>query len=44
MYIKHAWGGPEEQEAERKAGNPFAKDWQDEGQKIVEQMASLFEI
>jgi hypothetical protein len=30
------WGGPAEQEAERKAGNPFAKNWQDEAQKIVE--------
>jgi len=29
-YIKLAWGGPGEQEAERKAGNPFAKNWQDE--------------
>lgn len=35
-YIKLAWGGPAEQEAERKAGNPFAKDWQDEAQKILE--------
>jgi hypothetical protein len=43
-YIKHAWGGPEEQEAECKAGNPFAKYWQDEAQKIGEQTASLFEI
>jgi hypothetical protein len=28
-YIKHAWGGPEEQAAEIAAGNPDAKDWQD---------------
>ena len=35
-YIKLAWGGPEEQEAERKAGNPFAKNWQDEARKILE--------
>ena len=35
-YIKVAWGRPAEQEAEREAGNPFAKDWQDEAQKILE--------
>jgi hypothetical protein len=35
-YIKMAWGGPEEQEAEIKAGNIHAKDWQDEARKIVE--------
>ncbi len=35
-YIKLAWGGPEEQAAEIEAGNPDAKDWQDEARKIVE--------
>jgi hypothetical protein len=38
MYIKLAWGGPAEQEAEHEAGNPFAKDWQDEAWKILENM------
>jgi len=37
-YIEIAWGGPVEQEAERKAGNPRAKDWQDEARKILEHM------
>lgn len=36
-YIKLAWGGPEEQAAEIKAGNLDAKDWQDEARQIVEQ-------
>lgn len=31
-----AWGGPEEQQKEREAGNPRAKDWHDEALKIVE--------
>jgi len=35
-YIKIVWGGPAEQEAECKAGNPHAKDWQDEAKKILE--------
>jgi hypothetical protein len=35
-YIKLAWGGPHEQKAEREAGNPFAKNWQDEALQIVE--------
>jgi hypothetical protein len=35
-YIKLAWGGPEEQAVEIEAGNPNAKDWQDEARKIVE--------
>ena len=30
------WGGRAEQEAERKAGNLLAKNWQDEAQKILE--------
>ncbi|KAF5374133.1 hypothetical protein D9615_008888 [Tricholomella constricta] len=36
QYIKLAWGGPDEQEAEKEAGNEDAKDWQDEARKIVE--------
>jgi hypothetical protein len=39
-YIKHAWGGPEEQAIERAAGNYDAKDWQDEARKIVESTVS----
>ena len=30
VYIKLAWGGEVEQAAERDAGNPHAKNWQDE--------------
>jgi hypothetical protein len=30
------WGGPEEQAAERAAGNPNAVDWCDEALKVVE--------
>ena len=41
-YIKLSWGGPEEKEAEIKAGNPHAKDWQDEARKIVEKNVSHF--
>jgi hypothetical protein len=37
-YIKLAWGGAKEQEAERKAGNRHAKNWQDEARKILENM------
>ena len=42
MYIKLAWGGAEEQEAECKAGNPDAKNWQDEAHKILEGMVHYF--
>ena len=35
-YIKMAWGGPDERDAEIRAGNIHAKDWQDEARKIVE--------
>jgi hypothetical protein len=35
-YIKLAWGGAEEQQAEIAAGNFDAKDWQSEAQVIVE--------
>lgn len=31
-----AWGGPEEQRQEQRAGNPNAKDWHDEALKILE--------
>ena len=41
-YIKMAWGGPEEQEAEITAGNVHAKDWQDEARKIVEKTVGHF--
>jgi hypothetical protein len=39
-YIKHAWGGPEEQAKEKAAGNPNAKNWHDEARQIVEQTVS----
>jgi hypothetical protein len=43
-YIKLAWGGAEEQAAEREAGNKHAKNWQEEALKIVEKAVStLFE-
>jgi hypothetical protein len=35
-YIKLAWGGAKEQDEERAAGNPHAKNWQDEAQKVLE--------
>jgi hypothetical protein len=41
-YIKLAWGGAEEQARDRAAGNPNAKNWQDEARKIVENTVSLF--
>ena len=37
-YIEIAWGGPVEQDAECNGGNPHAKDWQDEAQKILKHM------
>jgi hypothetical protein len=39
-YIKLAWGGEEEQAAERAAGNRYAKNWQDEARKVVEREVS----
>jgi len=39
-YIKLAWGGPEEKEAEIARGNSQAKDWQDEARQIVENTVS----
>lgn len=41
-YIKMAWGGPEERDAEIEAGNVHAKDWQDEARKIVEKTVGHF--
>jgi hypothetical protein len=35
-YIKLAWGGAEEQDKERAAGNQQAKNWQDEAKKVLE--------
>jgi hypothetical protein len=39
-YIKLAWGGAEEQAADRAAGNKHAKNWQDEARKVVEREVS----
>jgi hypothetical protein len=39
-YIKLAWGGAEEQAAER-AGDRSAKNWQEEALKIVENTVSI---
>ena len=36
QYIQKAWGGAEEQAAERAAGNKNTKNWHDEALKIVE--------
>ena len=38
-----AWGGEEEQAAEKAAGNRFAKNWQDEAVKVLETMVSTSE-
>ncbi|KAM6501439.1 hypothetical protein JOM56_004453, partial [Amanita muscaria] len=35
-YIKMAWGGEKEQQAERDEGNLNAKNWQDEARKVLE--------
>ena len=35
-YIKLAWGGAEEQAAEKATGNLSAKNWQDEALKVLE--------
>jgi hypothetical protein len=40
-YIKLAWGGAEEQAAERAAGDRSAKNWQEEALKIVENTVSI---
>jgi hypothetical protein len=41
-YIKLAWGGPTEQEAEIAAGNPDARDWHDEAKILVEKTVRCF--
>jgi hypothetical protein len=43
-YIKLAWGGAEEQAAEIAAGNQFAKNWQDEAQKVLEKEVIVLRI
>jgi hypothetical protein len=40
-YFKLKWGGAEEQEEERRNGNPHAKNWQDEARKILESTVSI---
>ena len=35
-----AWGGAEEQEAERRKWNFLAKNWQDEAEKVLERTVS----
>ena len=37
-----AWGGPDEQEAERVGGNPNAKNWHDEALKVVEEAMQVY--
>jgi hypothetical protein len=39
-YIKHSWGGPNEQAAEIANGNIEPRDWQDEANIIVEKTVS----
>jgi hypothetical protein len=39
-YIKLAWGGPEEQAAERAAGNHNAKNWHEEALGVIENAVS----
>ncbi|KAF9222249.1 hypothetical protein BS17DRAFT_639695, partial [Gyrodon lividus] len=34
-YIKMVWGGPEEQAAERAAGNPGARNWHNKALQVV---------
>ena len=36
-----AWGGAEEREEEKAAGNAYAKDWQDEARKLLECMVRI---
>jgi hypothetical protein len=40
QYIKHAWGGAEEQAAEWASGNQNAKNWQEEAMGVVEKAVS----
>jgi hypothetical protein len=39
-YIEMTWGGAEEQVAERDAGDPWAKNWQDKAQQVLESAVS----
>lgn len=39
-YIKMAWGGLKEQQEEIAAGNPFAKNWQEEAHETVRKAVS----
>jgi hypothetical protein len=39
-YIKHAWGGAEEQAKEQASGNQYAKNWQEEALIVVEKAVS----
>ena len=43
-YIRLTWGGAKEKAAEIAAGNPHAKDWQDEAKKLVEKTVSYSPI
>ena len=36
-YIQQNWGGIEEQDVERAAGNQHAINWQDEAEKVLEE-------
>ena len=40
-YIKLAWGGAEEQAAERAAGNHYARNWHEEALEVIEDVVSL---
>jgi hypothetical protein len=40
-YIKLAWGGPEEQAAERAAGNLNARNWHTEAMEVIEAAVHL---
>ena len=41
LYIKHQWGGADEQAAEIAAGNLNVKNWQDEAMRHLEDMVSF---
>jgi hypothetical protein len=43
-YIRLAWGGEAEQQAEIKAGHDNAKNWQKEAEAIVESVVHLWLI
>ena len=38
MYIQLVWGSEKEKREEKAAGNYYAKNWQDEARKILEDM------